>query len=212
LVDPHRALALSLIALVVIAVPGPSVLFVVSRGVAMGRAAALATMVGNELGLLIQVSAIAVGLGPIVEKSIVVYTMIKLLGAGYLIFLGVQAYRHRGELADVLSRRAPALPTRRIVGQGVLVGVSNPKGFLLFAAILPQFTNPSMGHVPLQMFLLGVICVLIAAASDAVWAVLAGTARSWLGRSPRRLRAVGAGAGAVMVGLGVRVAVGGRPD
>ena len=212
LIDLHRVGALFVVALAVTAVPGPTVLFVVSRGVALGRSAALATVLGNELGLMIQVCAISVGLGSIVERSIAVYSAIRLLGAAYLVYLGVQAIRHRGELAATIGRGAMAMPGRRIVWQGMVVGVSNPKAFLLFAAILPQFTDPAAGHLPLQMFLLGVICVLIALASDTVWALIAGTARTWFERSPRRLRAIGAGAGAVMVGLGVRIAVSGRGD
>jgi threonine/homoserine/homoserine lactone efflux protein len=212
LIDPHRVATLFVVALMITAVPGPTVLFVVSRGVALGRAAALATVIGNELGLMIQVSAIAVGLGSIVERSIVVYSAIKLLGAAYLVYLGVQSFRHRGELAATIGRGPAPMPGRRIVWQGMLVGVSNPKAFLLFAAILPQFTDPAAGHLPLQMFLLGVVCVLIALASDTVWALIAGTARAWFEHSPRRLRGIGAGAGAVMVGLGLRIALSGRAD
>jgi threonine/homoserine/homoserine lactone efflux protein len=102
-VDPERVAALFLVAVVVIAVPGPSVLFVVSRALAHGRRAALATVAGNEVGLLVQVVAVAVGVGAIVQRSIAVYTVIKLLGAAYLIYLGVQAFRHRTELADALD-------------------------------------------------------------------------------------------------------------
>jgi threonine/homoserine/homoserine lactone efflux protein len=188
------------------------VLFVVSRGVALGRAAALATVAGNEIGLLVQVGVVAAGLGAIVERSIAVYTVIKLLGAAYLVFLGVQAFRHRKDLAAALEGVTPDLPLRRIVTDGILVGVSNPKGFLLFAALLPQFTDPAAGQVQLQMLLLGGVCVLIALASDTIWAVLAGTARTWLGRSPRRLEAVGGTAGVVMIGLGAQVALTGRRD
>jgi threonine/homoserine/homoserine lactone efflux protein len=211
-VDPERVAALFLVAVVVIAVPGPSVLFVVSRALAHGRRAALATVAGNEVGLLVQVVAVAVGVGAIVQRSIAVYTVIKLLGAAYLIYLGVQAFRHRTELADALDQAVPAIPPRRIFRQGVIVGVSNPKGFLLFSAILPQFTDPTAGPIPLQLLLLGLVCVLIALVSDSVWALLAGTAGTWLGRSPRRLSTIGGGAGAVMVGLGVQVAVSGRRD
>lgn len=208
--DLHRVAALFLVALAVIAVPGPSVLFVVSRGVALGRRAAMATVVGNEVGLLLQVITVAIGLGTVVERSIVVYTAIKLLGAAYLIYLGVHAFCHRGELVSALDRPSPALSTGRIVRQGVLVGVSNPKGFLLFAAILPQFTDPSRGWVPLQMVLLGLVCVVIALVCDSIWALVSGGVQSWLACRPRRLELIGGGSGAVMVAVGVHVAVTGR--
>jgi len=212
LIDIERVLTLSLVALAIIAVPGPSVLFVVTRGMALGRRAALATVAGNEVGLIVQVTAVSVGLGTIVERSVVVYTVLKLAGAAYLIYLGVQAFRHRMALLTALGRTMGPVPTRRIFIDGFVIGVSNPKSILLFAAILPQFADPAAGNLSLQLFLLGMICVLIALISDSTWALLAGIARGWLARSPRRLAAIGGGSGAVMVGLGLQVAFTGRRD
>jgi len=212
LIDIERVLTLSLVALAIIAVPGPSVLFVVTRGMALGRRAALATVAGNEVGLIVQVTAVSVGLGTIVERSVVVYTVLKLAGAAYLIYLGVQAFRHRMALLAALGRTMGPVPTRRIFIDGFVVGVSSPKSILLFAAILPQFADPAAGNLSLQLFLLGMICVLIALISDSTWALLAGIARGWLARSPRRLAAIGGGSGAVMVGLGLQVAFTGRRD
>jgi len=111
-----------------------------------------------------------------------------------------------------LDRAIAPVRTRRIFVDGFVVGVSNPKSILLFAAILPQFADPAAGSLPAQLFLLGMICVIIALVSDSMWALLAGVARGWLVRSPRRLAAVGAGSGAVMVGLGLQVAITGRRD
>jgi len=183
LIDIERVLTLSLVALAIIAVPGPSVLFVVTRGMALGRRAALATVAGNEVGLIVQVTAVSVGLGTIVERSVVVYTVLKLAGAAYLIYLGVQAFRHRMALLAALGRTMGPVPTRRIFIDGFVVGVSNPKSILLFAAILPQFADPAAGNLSLQLFLLGMICVLIALISDSTWALLAGIARGWYFRS-----------------------------
>ncbi|MFI7078035.1 LysE family translocator [Micromonospora sp. NPDC049903] len=212
IIELHQVAALFVVALAVIAVPGPSVLFVVSRGVSLGRRAALVTVAGNEVGLVVQVTAVAVGLGALVEGSILVYNVIKLIGAAYLVYLGVQAFRHRAALGTAMQGTMAGKSMRRIFTEGVVVGVSNPKGFLLFAAILPQFVNHTAGRVWLQMFLLGLVCVVIALISDSVWALFAGTARLWLGRSRRRLEAIGAAAGLVMIGLGVRLALTGRPD
>jgi len=212
LVEPHQVAALFVVALAVIAVPGPSVLFVVSRGVSLGRRAALVTVAGNEAGLVVQVTAVAVGLGGLVEGSILVYNVIKLIGAVYLVYLGIQAFRHRGALSAALESTMAGKSMRRIFTEGVVVGVSNPKGFLLFAAILPQFVDPAAGRVWLQMFLLGLACVAIALVSDSAWAVFAGAARLWLGRSRRRLEVIGGAAGFVMIGLGVRLALTGRRD
>lgn len=212
MITTQQALGLFAVAVVLTAVPGPSVLFVISRSVTLGRRAGLATVVGNEIGMLVQGSATAVGLGAVVARSIAVYTVIKLVGAGYLCYLGLQAIRGRHRLGAELA--APAVPATgaRIVRQGAIVGLSNPKMFLVFAAILPQFVDRRAGDVPLQMFLLCLVCVAIALTTDSVWALVAGTARSWFTRSPRRLELVGGGAGVVMIGLGARLALTGRGD
>ena len=207
-----QVIALFVVAVVLIAIPGPSVLFVVSRGVALGRRAALATVIGNELGLLVQGAAVAIGLGVIVERSIVAFTAIKLIGSAYLVYLGVQAFRHRRRLVAALDPDAEPVSSRRIVLEGLFVGVTNPKGFLIFAAVLPQFVDAAAGPAQLQMFLLCLVCVGIAFVTDSAWALLAGTARSWFARSPRCLERVGGGAGIVMIGLGVRLAFTGRRD
>ena len=207
-----QVIALLVVAVALIAVPGPSVLFVVSRGVALGRGAALATVVGTELGLLVQGTAVAVGLGAIVENSIVAYTTVKLIGAAYLMYLGVQAIRHRRRLVAAMDSGVEPVSSRRIVLEGLIVGVTNPKGFLIFAAVLPQFVDATGGPAQLQMFQLCLVCVGIAFVTDSTWALLAGSARSWFVRSPQRLQVVGGGAGIVMIGLGARLALTGRRD
>lgn len=212
MVEPAQLLAVSLVALVIIAVPGPSVLFVISRGVSLGRRAALATVVGNELGLLLQVIAVAFGLGAIVTYSATAFTVIKLVGAGYLIYLGIRALRHHNDLAAALGKRAHPIRTRRMLLDGLVVGATNPKSLLLFGAVLPQFADPAAGHLPQQLLLLGLVCVVIALVCDAAWALLAAQAGTWLASSPRRLRALARTAGAIMIGLGAHVALTGRRD
>jgi threonine/homoserine/homoserine lactone efflux protein len=210
MVDLAPLLAMSLVALVIIAVPGPSVLFVISRGVSLGRKAALATVAGNELGLLMQVSAVAFGLGTIVTYSAAAFTVVKLVGASYLIYLGIRALRRRKQLAATLTRTAHPARTRRILLDGIVVGATNPKSLLLFGAILPQFADPAAGYLPLQLLILGLVCVVIALVCDATWAVLAAEARRWLGRSPRALSALNGTAGVIMIGLGAQLALTGR--
>jgi threonine/homoserine/homoserine lactone efflux protein len=212
MLSSHNVLGFALLALVIIVVPGPSVLFVVSRGVALGRRAALATVVGNALGLYAQVVAVALGLGAILQQSILVFEAVKLAGAAYLVYLGVRAWRARHELAEALAQPLVSRAGTRIVREGFVVGVSNPKSALLFAAILPQFVDVAAGAVPLQMLALGTLAVGIALVSDSTWALAAGTARAWLARSPRRLSALGGAGGLVMIGLGVRLAFVGRDD
>lgn len=212
MISLEQIISVFVVAGVLIAVPGPSVLFVVTRGIALGRRAAFATVVGNELGLLVQGVLVAVGLGMIVERSIVAYTTIKLVGAAYLIYLGVRAFRHRRRLTATPDPASDPAPSRRIVLEGFVVGVSNPKGFLIFAAVLPQFVDASAGPVPLQMFLLSLVCVGIAFITDSIWGLLAGTARSWLVRAPRRMVLINGGSGIVMVGLGTQLALTGKRD
>jgi threonine/homoserine/homoserine lactone efflux protein len=202
--------AFALASFVLIVIPGPSVLFVISRGVVLGRRAALATVLGNCAGVYVQVAAVALGVGVIVERSAVVYNTIRLAGAAYLVWLGVRTFRNRRALALALG--APVTPKsgRRILREGFVVGLTNPKAAVFFAAILPQFTDPSLGHAALQMLALGVVFVAIAIVCDGAWGLVAGTARERLAASPRRLEAIGGAGGVVLVGLGVGLAVSGR--
>jgi threonine/homoserine/homoserine lactone efflux protein len=210
--DSHALAPFTVAAFVLIVVPGPSVLFVVSRGVALGRRAAVVTAIGNAAGIYMQVVAAALGVGAVIERSAVLLSAIRLLGAAYLVYLGVQAVRHRRALASVLDVGARAPERRNLALEGFVVGASNPKWVVFFTAILPQFIDPAGAPVPAQMLALGAIAVGIAVVSDSTWGMLAGTARSWLARSPRRLEALGGVGGLTMIGLGVRLAATGRKD
>jgi len=204
-------LTFAVTAILLIVVPGPSVLFVVSRGVSLGRRAALVTVAGNAVGIYLQVLAVAIGLGAVIERSIVALQALKLAGALYLMYLGIQALRHRRELATVLDA-ATVRPRRRIFREGFVVGVTNPKNIVFFTAVLPQFVDRSGAPVAVQMIVLGTIYVAIALVSDSIWGIVAGTARSWFARSPKRLELLGGTGGLVMLGLGLRVAISGRRD
>src|SRR5258708_31781038 len=205
-------MAFALLSFALIAVPGPNVLFVVSRSLQVGRAAGVATALGGQIGVYAQVAAVAFGIGALVERSVAVFTVIKLAGAAYLIYLGVQAVRHRRSLAEVLGATPAKKTPLRILGDGFLGGVTNPKVIIFFAAVLPQFVERGAGHVPLQMLLLGAVFIGIAVVSAGTWALAAGTARAWLGRSPRRLEFIGGTSGLVMIGIGASLALTGRKD
>jgi threonine/homoserine/homoserine lactone efflux protein len=213
MVSLSQLLAFGVAAMVLIAIPGPSVVFVVGRALAYGRGVALATVLGNSLGLLVVLVLVAVGLGVVVQESIAVFTVLKLLGAAYLVYLGVQAVRHRHGFTVADRRTTDAvLSRRRAVRQGFVVGVSNPKAFMIFAAVLPQFVDRGAGHVQVQMLLLGLLAFCIGLGSDSVWALLAARLRTWFHASPRRGEAMGAVGGLSMIGLGVGIAVAGRPE
>jgi threonine/homoserine/homoserine lactone efflux protein len=197
---------------VLIVIPGPSVLFVVSRGVALGRRAALATVLGNTAGLAVLAIVVSLGLGSIVERSLAVFTVIKLAGAAYMIFLGVRMFRDRHALARMLDAAVEPQGMQRMLREGFVVGVTNPKALILLTAVLPQFVDRSAGHIQLQFLVLSAISLVVGMFSDGAWAIASGTARLWLARSPRRLELIGGAGGLVLVGLGVRLALTGRKD
>jgi len=216
MVSTDRFLAFAAMSLLVIVIPGPSVLFVIGRALAHGRRTAVATAVGNVLGSYLLVVAVAVGIGSLVERSVTVYLAVKLAGAAYLVFLGVQAFRHRGALkASAMTEPSARHPRRgdlRTVLDGALVGVTNPKGIVFFAAVLPQFVDHSAGRLPAQMLLLGLVPITIGLVTDTLWGLTASAARAWFARSDRRLSMIGGAGGFAMIGLGVTVAVTGRAD
>ncbi|WP_028922731.1 LysE family translocator [Pseudonocardia acaciae] len=208
----NHLLAFAVASVVLALIPGPSLLFVVSRAIAHGRRAALGSVAGNSTGAAALVVLVAVGLGSAVERSLALYTAIKLVGAVYLVYLGIRTFRERRALADVLGDGEAVGVGRHVYWQGVLVGATNPKTMVFFAAVLPQFVDPTAGGVPMQMIVLGLMFVLIATASDSVWGLLAGGVRDWLARSPRRAAALGGAGGLSMIGLGLGLAVTGRRD
>lgn len=212
MVSADRLLAFAAMSFLLIVVPGPSVLFVVGRALAHGRRAALTTVVGNTLGACVLVVAVALGIGSVVERSVLVFTALKLAGAAYLVHLGVRAFRQRGSLKAAFAADETDRGGLRTLWEGFAVGVANPKTIVFFAAVLPQFVAPDRGHVPAQMLLLGLVFNAIAIVSDSVWGLAAATARGWFARSPRRLSLVGGAGGLAMIGLGVTVAATGRTD
>ncbi|WP_238015736.1 LysE family translocator [Dactylosporangium sp. AC04546] len=207
-----RLLAFAAMSFLLIVIPGPSVLFVIGRALAMGRRAALTTVVGNTLGAYVLVTAVAFGIGSVVERSVLVFTTLKLAGAAYLIYLGVKAWRDRKSLPAAFNGDRPAHGSLRTLWDGFAVGISNPKTIIFFAAVLPQFVDRAQGHVVAQMLVLGLVFNLIAVTFDSVWGLTASAARDWFARSPRRLSAVGGAGGLTMIGLGITVAVTGRKE
>ncbi|HEY1508426.1 MAG TPA: LysE family translocator [Solirubrobacteraceae bacterium] len=206
----HHLLGFLLTVYVLILIPGPSVLFVVSRGVALGRRAALATAVGNEVGLTLQLALVAIGIGSLVARSDAVFSALKLIGAAYLVLLGVRKIRDRKSLAEFGAGAVAPRELSRSFREGFYVGATNPKGLLIFTAVLPQFIDRSQGQASVQIALLGLICVVIALLSDAAWALASGSAREWLGSSPKRLERLTGAGGVTLIGLGVGLAITGR--
>jgi len=197
--------------LVLIVIPGPGVLFIIGRALSYGRRIALATAIGHATGNYVVAAFVAVGLGSILQRSDQAFLIVKVAGAAYLIWLGVHAIRHRKDLASVLDAAAP--PPRggwRSAWDGLVVGLANPKAYILFGAILPQFVNRAAGQVPAQMLILAFVSVCIGATSDCGWGLAASAVRLWFTQSPRRYAMVGGAGGLAMIGVGVTVAITGR--
>ncbi|HTU05160.1 MAG TPA: LysE family translocator [Trebonia sp.] len=212
MISSGQLLGFAVASFVLIVVPGPGVLFVVGRALAHGRRTAITTAAGHAAGNYVVAACVALGLGTLLQRSAQLFVAVKLAGAVYLIWLGVQAVRHRGELASAMADAVPARAGWLALRDGFVVGVTNPKAFILFGAILPQFVNRGAGHVPAQMLLLALVSVSIGVLSDSAWGLAASGVRAWFARSPRRFALVGGAGGLAMIGLGVTVALTGRKD
>jgi threonine/homoserine/homoserine lactone efflux protein len=210
MISSGHLLGYALASFVLIVIPGPSVLFVVGRALAYGRRTALTTVCGNAAGNYTVAICVAVGIGALLERSETLFTIIKLFGALYLVWLGIVAIRARRKLALSVETSAPARSGRPALRDGFLVGLTNPKALILFGAILPQFVDRGKGHVQIQMLLLALVSIAIGIVSDSIWGLAASAVRAWFARSSRRLELVGAAGGLAMVGVGVTFALTGR--
>lgn len=190
-----------------IQVPGPSLLFTIGRALSVGRREALLSVCGNAAGVAVQTVFVALGLGAIVAASATAYSVLKLCGAAYVVYLGVQAIRHRTDARRVLEGMRPSTGRQsRPVRMGFVVGVTNPKTLVYFVAFLPQFVNEAAGSTGAQVALLGLVFALMAVMSDSVWALAASRARDWFARRPSRLDSLGLAGGLSMVCLGATMA------
>jgi threonine/homoserine/homoserine lactone efflux protein len=203
-----QLLAFTVASLLFIQVPGPSLLFTIGRALTVGRRDALLSVVGNGLGLVTQVVGVAAGLGAVVAASASAFTALKLAGAAYVVWLGVQAIRHRADARAAMAAGRPVLRSRGSGRTGFIVGATNPKTIVFFAAFLPQFIDPGASALP-QLLLLGAAFGVMAVCSDSIWALAAGRARDWFARKPERLDRLGATGGVMMIGLGMTLATAG---
>jgi threonine/homoserine/homoserine lactone efflux protein len=206
--SPEVFAAFAIASLALLVVPGPSVLYIVTRSMDQGRAAGLISVLGIHTGSIVHVAAAALGLSAILASSALTYGVVKYVGAAYLIWLGIRTLRDRGEERPSVNGRDHSLA--RIYAQGVVVNVLNPKTALFFLAFLPQFVDVSRGSVPMQIVLLGLTFILLGFISDGTYALVSarvsrtlatrrrsGVVRRWL-------------PGLTLIGLGVVSAFTGR--
>jgi threonine/homoserine/homoserine lactone efflux protein len=207
-VIPSRLAEYIVAAMVIILAPGPSVLFVIARAIAWGRKTAVFTVAGNVTGAFVLSTFVAFGLGPILQNSDLAYIAIQWGGGLYLVYLGIDAIRHRTtHAADMRNQGEVAPSVRRSMRDGFWVGALNPKGLVFYAAVLPQFIDRERGHITSQLILLGAIFSILAFISDGSWGLLAGTARQWLATDPKRLEKLRATGGMIMIILGTSVLI-----
>ena len=208
MVIPSRLTEYIVAAMVIILAPGPSVLFVIARAISWGRKVAIFTVAGNVTGSFVLSVFVAIGLGPILQRSELAYTGVQWAGGFYLMYLGVDAIKHRVVHAADMRNQGDSAPTvARSIRDGFWVGSLNPKAIVFYAAVLPQFIDRERGSVTAQLILLGAVFSALAFISDSTWGLLAGTARQWLATDANRLEKLRAGGGSIMIMLGVAVLI-----
>jgi threonine/homoserine/homoserine lactone efflux protein len=202
--EPSTLLLFAAASAALVAIPGPAVIYIVTRGVAQGRSAGVVSAMGIEAGALVHVVAAVAGLSALIASSAAAFTVVKYAGAAYLVLLGIQRLRTRGDMA---LAELPRDSNWRLFRQGLVVSVLNPKVAVFFLAFLPQFLDPERGAVALQVALLGVLFVGIAAVLDCTWAVAAGSVGDRLRRSISVRRWLDRISGGAYLGLGVAAAL-----
>ena len=201
---PSRFPEYLIASILIILAPGPSVLFAIARAIAWGRMTAVVTVAGNALGMFALSILIAFGLGPILERSEIVFITVQVLGGLYLIYLGIDALRNsKIEAAEMVSQGDIRPSHLRSIRDGFWVGALNPKGLVFFAAILPQFLDRDGKSLTGQLLLMGATFAILAIIGDGTWGLLAGTVRIWMASSPKRLVLLRKLGGGVIVALGV---------
>ena len=176
-------------------------MFAISRALVLGKRGAVITVVGNGIGVLVQALAVSVGLGVLIQSNDTLMHVIRLAGAGFLIYLGITAIRHR---RDGLDLTAPVVAPRNshVLRESILVGLANPKTIVFFSAAFPQFVVSSGTPIVWQMVELSIIFVVFGISGDAVYALSAGAARDWFAKSEGRVVAMRTIGGIAMTTLG----------
>jgi threonine/homoserine/homoserine lactone efflux protein len=205
LLDPTRCGVFVLAALLLLLTPGPAVLYIVARAIDQGRRAGLVSMLGVHVGTLVHIAAAAVGVSALLAASAAAFSVVKYLGAAYLVYLGVRRILTRTPSGPAGPGREAQL--RRAFLDGVVVNVLNPKTALFFLAFLPQFVDVTRGHVGAQILVLGGIFVALGLITDGGYALTAGTAARWLRGHPGFLASERWISASMYIGLGVAAAL-----
>lgn len=194
--------------LVLLLVPGPAVLYIVARSAAQGRMAGVASVAGIHLGTMVHIAAAVLGLSAIIATSATAFTVVKLAGAAYLVYLGVKTLTSGSRVIDGASP-SQHRSLRRVFWDGAIVNALNPKTALFFLAFVPQFVDPAAGNAAVQLVVLGTVFTAIGIVTDGLYALLAGTLGEWLRARPDIARRQHWVSGTAYLGLGVTAAVAG---
>jgi len=205
--NPSSLLLFISAALLLLVIPGPAVFYIVGRSIGQGRSAGLISALGIAVGSLVHTAAAAVGLSALLMSSAIAFAGVKYLGAAYLIYLGIQKFRR--EEPFELDGNAPTVKLNRIFAQGIVVNVLNPKAALFFFAFLPQFVDPNLGQVAIQILFLGVLFALLGLTTDTFWALTSGTVANLFRRNPKAMRTQRFVSAGMLISLGVATALAG---
>lgn len=195
-------------ALVLLLTPGPAVIYIVTRSVEQGRRAGLLSVLGILVGTLFHIAAAALGISALFLSSAMAFNTLRYLGAAYLVYLGARMLV--GKTVPHERGAVPPSTARQIVSQGVVINLLNPHTSVFFFAFLPQFVDPSKGGVRSQILVLGIVFIVVAAMTDAVWAIVTGTAGDWVKGNPRFTRIQRYVTAGALIGLGAAAAVSGN--
>ena len=198
-------------ALALLLIPGPAVLYIVARSASQGRRAGLVSVAGIHVGTLVHIGAAVLGLSALIVASATAFTVIKLAGAAYLVYLGLSVLLRRTP-DDHAPMSAPARRLRRVFTDGVVLNILNPKTAVFFLAFVPQFVDVDAGRATLQIVALGATFVAIGLVTDSLFALAGGWIGGHLRRDPKLERRTDTAAGAIYIGLGLTTALSGRPS
>lgn len=196
-------------ALALLLLPGPAVLYIVTRSASQGRRAGLVSVVGIHVGTLVHIAAAVLGLSALLVASATAFSVVKLAGALYLVWLGVTTLRRRSGLVDTAAG-VTVRSSRRIFVDGVVLNILNPKTAVFFLAFVPQFIDVDAGHTTVQLVVLGVLFIGLGLVTDGAYALAGGWIGGRLRRSPRLARRSETTAGTIYLGLGFATAMSAR--
>jgi len=205
-VDPHLLAVFTVATIIALVTPGPDMLMVMGCGIRGGARAGLLATLGVVTGDALYIAAAAAGLSVLLTAFPVVFTVLRIAGAAYLVYLGIQIIRNRKkQQADALA--SGGLSGRRAFLNGAVSSMANPQTFTFMAAFLPQFIDPAAGPIWLQFAVLGAVLIVLESLADGTVGVLAGRIGAWLRRREAVKRRMDAATGTVFIGLGVTLAV-----